>query len=130
MKAGWSPLNTALMVLGFIVFWPLGLAILAYILWGDELRDMFYDARYQFRQRTSSGSQDSGNLAFDDYRQRELNRLEEERRRLDAMREEFDTYMRNLRRAKDQEEFDRFMNNRDSRGSTDASNGVPDGSPA
>ena len=30
------------------------------------------------------------------------------------MREEFDSYMRELRRAKDQEEFDRFMRDRKS----------------
>ncbi len=125
MKTGWSPLNTALMVLGFIVFWPLGLAMLAFILWGDELRNMFYDARHQFR-RHSSHAADSGNVAFDDYRARELKRLEEERRKLDEMREEFDTYMRNLRRAKDQEEFDRFMNKRQEPRDGE----MPDGSPA
>ncbi len=50
--------------------------------------------------------------AFDEYRQRELRRLEEERRRLDEERREFETYVQNLRRAKDQEEFDRFMADR------------------
>jgi hypothetical protein len=54
----------------------------------------------------------TGNVAFDDWRKAELDRLEEERRRLNEMREEFDTYARELRRAKDQEEFDRFMRDR------------------
>ncbi len=31
------------------------------------------------------------------------------------MREEFDSYLRELRRAKDQEEFDRFMRERQNR---------------
>jgi hypothetical protein len=57
-------------------------------------------------RRYSTG--DSGNIAFDEYRDRELKRLDEERRRLDEERRDFETYVRNLRRAKDQEEFDRF----------------------
>ena len=35
IKPQWSPLTIALMVLGFVIFWPLGLAMLAYILWGE-----------------------------------------------------------------------------------------------
>ena len=54
----------------------------------------------------------TGNVAFDDWREKELERLAEERRKLDEMLTEFDDYARELRRAKDQEEFDRFMANR------------------
>ena len=54
----------------------------------------------------------TGNVAFDDWREKELERLVEERRKLDEMLEEFDDYARELRRAKDQEEFDRFMSDR------------------
>ena len=54
----------------------------------------------------------TGNVAFDDWREKELERLAEERRKLDETLAEFDEYMRELRRAKDQEEFDRFMANR------------------
>ncbi len=38
LRPGWTPATIALMVLGFVVFWPLGLAMLAYILWGDRFR--------------------------------------------------------------------------------------------
>jgi len=38
--------------------------------------------------------------------------LEEERAALDRMRDEFDEFLANLRRAKDQEEFDRFKASR------------------
>ena len=54
----------------------------------------------------------SGNAAFDDYRAEQLKRLEEERRRLDEEVNSFHEYMRNLRMAKDREEFDRFMRDR------------------
>ena len=62
--------------------------------------------------RWGHGSARTGNVAFDDWRDKELERLAEERRKLDEMLDEFDEYARELRRAKDQEEFDRFMANR------------------
>ena len=116
LRPAWTPLTIALMVLGFVVFWPLGLAMLAYIIWGDRLDgfkrdvnratdDMFTGCR---RARRHSHAR-TGNVAFDDWREKELERLAEERRKLDEAREEFDEYMRELRRAKDQKEFDRFM---------------------
>lgn len=106
-----------LTVLGFILYWPLGLAMVAYMIWGDRLHEGFDALRRRFDGGSARGGFEpgfgrTGNVAFDDYRARELKRLEEERRRLDTMREEFDTFLRELRRAKDQEEFDRFMRNR------------------
>ena len=122
IRPAWTPATIALMVLGFIIFWPLGLAMLAYILWGDRLDGFKRDANEMtdkmFRgcrghaRRHHGGHYRTGNVAFDDWREKELERLSEERRKLDEMREEFDTYMRELRRAKDQEEFDRFMRTR------------------
>lgn len=120
IKPGWSPMTIGLMVLGFIVFWPLGLAMLAYILWGDRFHAMARDARDQWQASPLGAAarggpahwHRTGNVAFDEYRERELKRLEEERARLDEMRAEFDEFLRELRRARDQEEFDRFMANR------------------
>ncbi len=121
---GFHPLPTLIMVLGFVFFWPIGLAVLAYNMWGSRFRSGFHEMRRQFRNseffrdhphaNASFGGSPfaTGNTAFDDYRTREMERLEAERRKLDAMRAEFDEFMRNLRRAKDQEEFDRFMNGR------------------
>ena len=57
----------------------------------------------------------SGNSAFDDYRERELRRLDEERRKLDEERRQFEAFVHNLQRARDQEEFDRFMRDRRNR---------------
>jgi uncharacterized protein with von Willebrand factor type A (vWA) domain len=54
----------------------------------------------------------TGNVAFDDWRDAEIERLEAERRKLDEMRAEFDDHLRELRRAKDQTEFDEFMASR------------------
>ena len=123
IRPAWTPATIGLMVLGFMVFWPLGLAMLAYIIWGDRLegfkREMKWSGgnmRDNFKKNmncnTSYTKASTGNVAFDEWRDSELDRLAEERRKLDAMRGEFDDHMRDLRRAKDQEEFDRFMNDR------------------
>ena len=115
LKRGWSPLNVVLMIAGFIIFWPLGLAMIAWIVWGDEIGRMFGDAKAQFRGAARSApfsaaaTGRTGNLAFDDYRAAELNRLAEERRKLEEMRAEFEGFVAELHRAKDQEEFKRFM---------------------
>lgn len=126
IRPGWSPITIGLMVLGFVVFWPLGLAMLAYILWGDHFHRMKDDVVSEWRSspirdamHSATGTARTGNAAFDDYRDKELKRLEEERAKLDKMRDDFDSFLNELRRAKDQEEFDRFMSSRRS-GNPDA----------
>ncbi len=122
IRPAWTPITIAMMIIGFMIFWPLGLAMLAYILWGDRLDEMKGDInRATDRAARSFGKcgfghrhtvKRTGNVAFDDWREAELARLEEERRKLDEMRHEFDEYLRELRRAKDQKEFDEFMASR------------------
>ncbi|MCA0026202.1 MULTISPECIES: DUF2852 domain-containing protein [unclassified Mesorhizobium] len=125
IRPAWTPATIALMVIGFMVFWPLGFAMLAYIIWGDRLEGFKRDVNRATdgifagcrrgsdkAARWGHGSARTGNVAFDDWREKELERLAEERRKLDDMLTEFDDYARELRRAKDQDEFDRFMANR------------------
>jgi biopolymer transport protein ExbB/TolQ len=133
LRPAWTPATVALMVLGFVVFWPLGLAMLAYILFGDRFNtfkesantsvdDMVSKCR-GWKSHSASPMRESGNVAFDDWRKAELDRLQEEQRKLDEMRDEFASYVRELRRAKDQEEFDRFMKDRDFHRSQQRDNG-------
>jgi hypothetical protein len=118
IRPAWTPATIALMVVGFMLFWPLGLAMLAYIIWGDRLDDVkgefskVRDNLFGYGRKGMTMHARTGNVAFDDWREKELARIEEERRKLDEMRSEFDDYLRELRRAKDQEEFDRFMASR------------------
>src|SRR4029450_12503860 len=93
------PMWFALAILGFIFWWPLGLAVLAYILWsgkmgccgigfGNRRNDMNRQLQDWWRQPRTSGNQ-----AFDEYRTVTLQRLEEERR-------EFRDFLSCLRTAK------------------------------
>lgn len=143
-RPGWSPLTVLAMVLGFVVFWPLGLAVLAYILWGERFGWSSAGAeRWVNRQKQWGGwcrnhharrdngfsgwgnGPSSGNAAFDAYREEQLKRLDEERRKLDQEVEDFHDYLRNLHMARDREEFDRFLRDRQSRQNTGGQNGNP-----
>ena len=115
------PAWIALMVLGFIVFWPIGLSVLAYMLWSGRMGCGRHGGmtRWQARmadkwERHGRGGRgwpgpqrawSSGNRAFDEYREATLNRLEDESR-------EFRDFLERLRMAKDRSEFDQFMRDR------------------
>lgn len=142
----WRPIEIIAMVLGFIVFWPIGLAILIAKIWqkkcayaGDLPSFVSAQMQQKFREKWEQKmcrhglrrqdfynwsvgerrgfggppwqwrSASTGNLAFDEWREAELARIEAERERLRAAEQEFATFVENLRRAKDREEFERFM---------------------
>lgn len=126
----WTPFEILAMVLGFIVFWPIGLAILGFKIWqrkvgyaGDlqmaagekwrEARSAMRGYGWQGHRAFYTGS--TGNAAFDDWKAAEIARLEEERRKLQEASREFSEFVDNIRRAKDREEFERFMNERRNR---------------
>ncbi len=119
IRPAWTPVTIAMMIIGFMIFWPLGLAMIAYILWGDRLEE-FKSSVNEKTDRFSKGwsrdcgshrnhSSRSGNVAFDEWRDAEIERLREERRKLEEMRSEFEDHIREMRRAKDSKEFDEFM---------------------
>lgn len=103
-----TPVWIALMVLGFILFWPLGLITLMYLIWSGKMLCCFgrLTSRTMDDQKRwgipYGESRSTGNVAFDEYRAATLKRLEEERR-------EFTQFLERLRLAKDQDEFDKFM---------------------
>jgi hypothetical protein len=109
----------ALMVLGFALYWPIGLALLAFMMFSGRMRcgsnmpGRWYNAPSGGPGQGRSGcgwggfgggwrQAPSGNRAFDEYRAETLKRLEEEQK-------EFVEYLERLRRARDKEEFDQFM---------------------
>lgn len=128
----WKPLEIGAMVLGFALYWPIGLAVLGWKFWQKKSGyqgDLFTFAREKWegavnwsfvgsgggfaaRSWRSAGFGSSGNRAFDEWRAGELARLEEERRKLVAAEREFAEFLEQLRHARDREEFDRFMQER------------------
>ena len=120
-----KPAWIALIVLGFVVWWPLGLCVLAFTIGSGRMgccgNHGGYSSRWQHKMERMQSKMDwmrsrmaggpwnqaptSGNRAFDEYRTETLRRLEDEQR-------EFKDFLERLRFAKDKTEFDAFMNER------------------
>jgi hypothetical protein len=99
----------AAIVVSFIVFWPIGLALLAYMIWSKRMFSRSHCAHRRDRRshhmEYSRAYSSSGNTAFDSYKAEMLRRLESEQ-------EAFETFLQRLREAKDKSEFDNFMEDR------------------
>ena len=121
----------AFTVLGFIFWWPVGLALLIYMIgsgrmgcFGRRRRAMYQAQDWQARDWQSAGpwanwkswacgfserpASTSGNRAFDEYKAETLRRMEEEQK-------DFGAFLERLRFAKDKSEFDQFMAERRAR---------------
>ncbi len=95
----------AAMVLGFVFFWPLGLGLLAYMIWSKRMFSKSCSHRSSHMQRGFRAMKSSGNSAFDAYKADTLARLEQEQT-------DFEAFLARLRAAKDKAEFDQFMDDR------------------
>ncbi|SEM43276.1 Protein of unknown function [Loktanella fryxellensis] len=97
----------AAMVAGFVVFWPVGAALLAYMIWSKRMFNRTVTTGPSRMSRRFGGSmmQSSGNAAFDAYKEDTLRRLQEEQ-------DSFADFLGRLRAAKDKAEFDQFMADR------------------
>ncbi len=93
-KMGWIIAT----LLAFIIAWPIGLALLAYMIWSNRMFS-------SLKRTAATAPQSSGNTAFDAYRADTLRRLQEEQ-------DNFDAFLGRLRDAKDKAEFERFMEER------------------
>jgi Protein of unknown function (DUF2852) len=116
-----KPAWIALTILGFFIWWPIGLATLAFAIgsrrmmcghrsWQHKM-DRMQQKMNSMRDRmggSSWGMGSSGNRAFDEYRTETLHRLEQEQK-------EFHEFLGRLRMAKDKAEFDQFMADRNRR---------------
>lgn len=110
-RSGWTPLGVAAMVFGFIIAWPVGLAVLAYILWGGRVDDLVSRAVEAIKGTTRRTAASSGNKAFDEYKASTLRDLEQQQA-------EFAEYVDQLRQARDREEFEHFMNSKKNKNDT------------
>ena len=115
-------------ILGFLFWWPVGLAFLFFTLRSTNMGCWSHQDRWQNKMERMQnkvermrnhmerrgfgfggfGPPSSGNRAFDEYRAETLRRLEEEQK-------EFSEFLERLRFAKDKSEFDQFMNDRRNR---------------
>ncbi|MGQ0672501.1 MAG: DUF2852 domain-containing protein [Hyphomicrobium sp.] len=110
------------LVVAFSVYWPLGLGVLAYLVWSGRLaftspktgsglgggpsQTMAFasgpDLAPGRETLGAMAAEPSGNLAFDDYRRQALQRLDGDCR-------EFQAFIDRLRTSRDRTEFEQFL---------------------
>ena len=113
------PAATAFTILGFLFWWPVGLALLIYTIGSGRMGCLGRRRRATNQQNwqdagpwanwktwacgpSSRAASTSGNRAFDEYKTETLRRMEEEQK-------EFGSFLERLRFARDKSEFDQFM---------------------
>jgi hypothetical protein len=118
-----KPAWIALTILGFMIWWPVGLAVLAFAMGSGRMGCGYHGGHGRWERKMarmqdkmdrfcgrmtgrdggfSFDAPSSGNRAFDEYRSETIRRLEDEQR-------EFHDFLDRLRMAKDKAEFDQFM---------------------
>lgn len=109
-----KPAWIALSIVGFMLWWPLGIATIVMAIGSRRPRGgrcgRWYNVETGGREgaaRWFAARRSSGNVAFDEYRDETLKRLEEQR--------EFRDFLERLRKARDKAEFDQFMDERRAR---------------
>ena len=133
----------AVMIVAFVVFWPAGLAMLAYMIWSGRMgcRSYYWDdsMKDEFRQRRET-MREEWKARRDEWRSMKRAWRDEMRdrwhshqhaaessgnaafdeyktetlKRLEEEQDEFADFLTNLRKARDKAEFDQFMNSRTS----------------
>jgi hypothetical protein len=110
------------MILGFVFFWPVGLAILAYMIWSKRMFGRSSSCGSWSRHHRHGTREDwdvmkdtwrnmgatmrpTGNAAFDAYKAETIQRLQDDQ-------QAFEAFLQRLRQAKDKSEFDAFMDDR------------------
>ena len=120
----WSGLNIAAMVFGFILFWPIGLFILFWIITGRSVQELYRWTRRQWGKLTENWNDGDGfaptgrtdNVVFNEYQQTQHDRIREIKDEIKERASRFASYRADAKRRADEEEFNRFMSDSPIRG--------------
>ena len=101
------------MMLGYIFYWPVGLALLLYMIWSKRMFSKSHHTPNGMGRHAKHAMKPTSNSAFDAHKADMLRRLREEQNN-------FESLLERLRDAKDKAAFDQFMDER--AGSSDKGN--------
>ena len=96
------------MIVGFLLWWPVGLGVLAYSIWSGRMGCGSWKREFKdsdIGREVMRWGRGMSPLAFDQDREDTLRRLEVEE-------DQFQSFLQRLRHAKDKAEFDQFMSER------------------
>ncbi len=112
-QGNWSVLNIAVMVMGFIVFWPIGLFILFWIISGRNVKELPKRISEQWWKATGNWSDNDGsssdNEVFNQYQQTQYDRMSEIKEEIKDRAQRFTIFRKKARQRADEVEFNRFM---------------------
>jgi len=114
-KANWSGVNLAAMVLGFVLFWPIGLFMLYWIISGRDALELPHLVRQLWSMVTGNCHGDrkhgarSDNVVFNEFQQTQYDRIREIKEEIKERARRFHEFRATAKRRADEEEFNRFM---------------------
>ena len=118
-KGNWSPLNIATMVVGFVLFWPVGLVVLYWNIAGRNVKDLPQAVQEKWTDLTQGGlfnnmsnsSHDNGsdNSVFNEFQQTQYDRIREIKDEIKNRARNFRDYRADTKRREDESEFRDFM---------------------
>ncbi len=131
----WTPFGIGMMVLAYIMFWPLGLVLTLWMVSGRHVIDLpraigetvsgWFPrrgegwTRSEWRNECAGRGRSSGNSVFDDYQQTQYDRISEIKREIKDTWNRFRDFRHDEQRRQERDEFDRFMRGDHARGQDD-----------
>ena len=115
-KGNWSGMNIAVMVIGFVLFWPVGLLILYWNITGRNLKDLPGAAQDKWNSlfngswsRSKTEVTKGENSLFDEFQQTQYDRITEIKEEIKNRARSFKDYRSDAKRRADEAEFKEFM---------------------
>ena len=111
-SANWSVTNIVAMVIGFVLFWPLGLFMLYWIFKGRDVTDLrrhLAEKWNRFKGNDDTEASGTDNQVFNEYQQTQYDRIREIKDEIKERARRFADFRSDAKRRADEEEFRRFM---------------------
>jgi len=116
-KGNWSFINLAAMVVGFVLFWPVGLFLLFWNLSGRDVRDLPNTIQEKcadmftgsFGRSRGHKSATENNSVFEEYQQTQYDRITEIKEEIKDRARRFRDFRSDAKRRADESEFKDFM---------------------
>ena len=110
-EAKWTPLHIVSIIVGFIIFWPLGLFLLIWVGMGREVGELagMIQSGFQNLANWTRQQSHSGNRVFDEFQQTQLDRIDEIREEIKDRRGAFQQFKEDRDRKAEEREFEEFM---------------------
>ena len=121
-KGNWSGINIAAMVIGFVLFWPVGLVVLYWNISGRNVQDLpsavtekwnaMFNGSFGDSFGGNSGNSQSKNSVFDEFQQTQYDRISELKDEIKNRASRFSLFQSDAKRRADEAEFSDFMSNK------------------